>query len=57
MSQTSQLPQYTRPNVTVRVAFTGTTPVFMSFLYPPSNDDLLHLVTQLAAERAKKPVE
>ena len=44
------------PDVTVRVAFQGTTPVFVDFLYPkPANDDLLHLLAQLAAGRKRKP--
>jgi YD repeat-containing protein len=43
-------------DVTVRVAFRGATPVFVNFIYPqPHNDDLLHLLAQLAADRAKKP--
>lgn len=50
-------PRRSGPDVIVRVAFEGTTPVFVNFLYPPSNDDLLHLLTQLAADRAKKPAE
>jgi hypothetical protein len=44
------------PDVTVRVAFRGTTPVFVNFLYPkPANSDLLAELAQLAADRAKKP--
>lgn len=44
------------PDVTVRVAFRGTTPVFINFLYPkPANDDLLGVLRQLAADRTKKP--
>lgn len=44
------------PDVTVRVVFRGLTPVFVNFLYPkPVSDDLLHLLAQLAAGRAKKP--
>jgi len=44
------------PDVTVRVAFRGTTPVFVNFLYPrPANDDLLGVLKQLASDRAKNP--
>ena len=44
------------PDVTVRVAFSGATPVFVNFIYPqPHNDDLLSVLKQLAADRAKKP--
>jgi hypothetical protein len=44
------------PDVTVRVAFSGTTPVFVNFIYPqPHNDDLLGLLARIAADRAKKP--
>jgi hypothetical protein len=40
----------------VRVAFRGATPVFVNFIYPPPhNDDLLSVLKQLAADRAKKP--
>ena len=49
-------PSHREPDVTVRIAFRGTTPVFVNFLYlKPANDDLLHLLAQLASERAKKP--
>lgn len=45
-----------QPDVTVRVAFRGATPVFVNFLYPkPANDDLLGVLRQLASDRAKKP--
>ena len=44
------------PDVTVRVAFRGSTPVFDNFLYPkPASSDLLAELAQLAADRAKKP--
>lgn len=43
-------------DVTVRVAFDGTRPVFVNFIYPqPHNDDLLGLLARLAADRAKRP--
>jgi hypothetical protein len=44
------------PDVTVRVAFQGSTPVFVDFIYPsPANDSLSGVLAQLAADRAKKP--
>ncbi len=47
--------QHAGPDVTVRVTFQGDTPVFVNFLYPkPAEDDLLHLLSQLGGDRAKK---
>ena len=44
------------PDVTVRIAITGGTPVFVNFLYPkPADDDLVHLLAHLAADRTKQP--
>ena len=48
-------PSHREPDVTVRVVFRGTTPIFINFLYKPINDDLLGLLRQLASDRAKKP--
>lgn len=45
---------HTTVDVTVRVRFQGTTPVFVNFLYPgPTGDSLDKLLRTLAADRAK----
>lgn len=48
-------PSHREPDVTVRVGFRGTTPIFINFLYKPINDDLLGVLRQLASDRAKTP--
>jgi hypothetical protein len=51
---TGECARHAGPDVTVRVEFKGTVPVFANFIYPkPASDDLLHLLAQLAADRKK----
>lgn len=46
---------HSTPDVTVVVRFNGATPVFTNFIYSArEHDDLLGLLAQLAADRAKK---
>lgn len=48
-------PAHTKPDVTVVVRFAGHQPVFTNFIYSSrAHDDLLGLLAQLAADRAKK---